>query len=125
MRDWEGELSEKPYRIIAVPGSLILHNFAEVIVGSFDLEFDSPFGFQENIERWEKSTAGYELLEDRGEGSRFTGERKTKIEDLFHELGKEMLFVYDYKDEWHFSVQLIKIEEYPCIIERVGESPSQ
>jgi hypothetical protein len=124
MSDRKGAAEGKPYRIIAAPGSLSLYNFAEVIVGSFDFEFGHPFGFYDNTEQWKESTRHWEQSTLRFDsigdgGSRFESVRETKIEDVFLETGKEMLFLMRYTDESHFLLRLVKIEEYPCIIERV------
>jgi len=115
----------KPYRIIAIPGALSLYNFAEVIVGSFDFEFDHPFGFYENLENWRQSREGYELFQDIGEESQFKGVRKTAAEKVFTRIKDVMVFIFDYGDEWMFTVELIRQERYPMIVERSGQPPPQ
>ena len=53
------------------------------------------------------------------------------MNEAFNEPGKELLFLYDYGDEWHFVVQLKetgtpeKDTRYPQIVESVGKAPSQ
>jgi hypothetical protein len=45
---------------------------------------------------------------------------------------KEFLFLFDYGDEWHFGVKLVRIRSdlepgarYPRVVARQGEAPAQ
>jgi len=58
--------------------------------------------------------------------------RKTKLEDLELEEGKEFMYLFDYGDEHRFKVRVHEIHEdapedvdYPRIVESVGEAPPQ
>lgn len=57
--------------------------------------------------------------------------KKVRIDEVFDEIGKEMLFLYDYGDEWHFLVELTEKrfrredEKYPAVIERGGKALRQ
>jgi hypothetical protein len=125
-----------PYREIAIPGSSTLYTFGLEILGSFDFDFDHPFGFYNNLTRYYNSTVAYELFADNpdtradiSEGVR--GVKKTRIETVFTTAGQKMLFLFDYGDEWNFRVTFKGTGpaqpgiEYPCILKSVGEACPQ
>ena len=80
---------------------------------------------------------------DRGQGARQLhrpadqagqlnrGVRRTELSAAFPEVGKTMLFLFDYGDEWRFKVELIGLGRkepnavYPRVLKRVGEAPPQ
>jgi hypothetical protein len=131
LSDWYGKVRGRPYRVLAVPQGFTLYRLAEAIVDSFGFYFDHPFGFYDNIKQWTKSKEGYELFADIGEESEFKGVERTKVNQVFSERNKKMLFLFDYGDEWHFIVELKGIESprenqrYPFVAESVGDAPSQ
>jgi hypothetical protein len=131
LSDWEGNVEGKPFRVLAIPEKFTLYKLAKAIIASFDFDFDHPFGFYDNIKKWTHSDEGYELFADIGEESEYSGVKKTKINKVFNQVGKKMLFVFDYGDEWHFIIELKGIElpkkgiRYPFIVESVGEAPPQ
>ena len=59
------------------------------------------------------------------------GVRRTGLSTVFPEPGKQMLFLFDYGDEWRFKVELIGLRRkepnaaYPRVVKRVGEAPPQ
>ncbi len=126
-----GDLKVVPYRIIAIPSGATLYKLAEAITDSFDFYFDHPFGFYEDFQNPFKSKIGFELFADIEEESNFPGVEKTKVSEAFQKTGTNLLFYFDYGDEWLFPVELIEIREprsdkkYPLLIEKVGESPEQ
>jgi hypothetical protein len=89
------------------------------------------FGFYDNAERWTDSEEVYEFSFE--ESDVFPGVnparnvKKVRISEVFDEIGKEMLFLYDYGDEWHFLVELTEKkfrkedEKYPAVLEREGK----
>ena len=131
LSDWSGNVRGHPYRVLAVPQGFTLYRLAEAIVDSFGFYFDHPFGFYDNIRQWKKSKEGYELFADIGEDSEFKGVERTKVNQVFSERNKKMLFLFDYGDEWHFIVELKGIEsprensKYPFVVESVGDAPPQ
>ncbi len=131
LSDFFGRVKGRPYRIIGIPGDYTLYRLAEGIVNSFGFDFDHNFGFYDNLERWSHSREGYELFSDLGEESEFQGVKKTKVRRVFDRVGKRMLFLFDYGDEWHFVTELEGIgsaEEgvrYPAVLESIGEAPPQ
>jgi hypothetical protein len=116
---------------LAIPETFTLYGLAEAITDSFNFYFDHAFGFYNNIKKWTSSTEGYELFADIGEESKFEGVEQTKANEVFDEVGKKWLFLFDYGDEWHFVVELKKVEpakegeRYPLVVESVGDAPPQ
>jgi hypothetical protein len=131
LSDWYGKVRGQPFRVLAIPGDFTLYGLAEAIVDGFNFDFDHPFGFYDNIKRWPHSNEGYELFADIGEGSKFKGVKITRVNKVFDKIGKKMLFLFDYGDEWHFIVELKGIElpkegeKYPLIVASVGGVPLQ
>lgn len=134
--EWIGKTRGSPYRILAIPEDFTLYRFAEEITGSFDFNFDHPFGFYNHLTRYYDATEAYELFADerdtRLECSSFTkGVKKTRVNTVFTETGKKMLFLFDYGDNWNFRIELLAIEPvqpgnvYPLIVESVGKARSQ
>jgi len=131
LSDWYGKVRGQPFRVLAIPEDFTLYSLAEAIVDGFNFDFDHPFGFYDNIKRWPHSNEGYELFADLGEGSEFKGVKITRVNKVFNKVGKKMLFLFDYGDKWHFSVELKGIElpkegeKYPLIVASVGGVPLQ
>ena len=131
LSDLYGRAGGRPYRTLAIPETFTLYGLAEAITDSFDFDFDHAFGFYNNIKRWTSSTEGYELFADIGGESEFEGVKRTKVNEVFDEVGKEWLFLFDYGDEWHFVVELTEVEpseegeKYPLVVESVRDAPSQ
>ena len=118
LSDEQGRVRGRPYRIIAAPGALSLHNLAQVIVESFNIKFDSPFGFYNRIKAWAESELIYE---SRQSGSRRRGARsikKVKAQEVFQGGQKKMLFLFN--SDIYFVVQLKRVDEYPNIVARKG-----
>ncbi|RIH89477.1 IS1096 element passenger TnpR family protein [Calidithermus roseus] len=59
------------------------------------------------------------------------GVKGVPITEAFPKVGKKMLFLFDYGDEWRFIVELKAIEpaeprvRYPKVVQSVGEAPEQ
>ena len=124
-------------RKIEIFGSASLYKFAGVIVGAYNFDFDHAFGFfsEISVNRYFDSERKYELFADmKDEGIEPTGAEsveKTKISDVWKNVGDKMLFLFDYGDNWLFTVELIGFGEknnkikYPKIVKKVGRAPKQ
>ena len=81
--------------------------------------------------RYHDADERYELFADMGEADEgVKGVRRTKVSTTFPQVGKTMLFLFDYGDEWRFKVELIGLGRkekavYPRVLKRVGEAPAQ
>jgi hypothetical protein len=139
MSDWGASIRGKPYRVLAVPERLSLHDLAESLVEAFGFDFDHCFGFYDNLKSWVDAKECYEVFKDLEEEepesmlepSKSKGVKGTKVSEALNEVGKRMLFLFDYGDEWHFIIQFKGVEpaekgaRYPKVVESVGEAPPQ
>ncbi|KYK37146.1 MAG: hypothetical protein AYK19_07315 [Theionarchaea archaeon DG-70-1] len=133
---------EGPSRTIAILGESTLYTLARAILQAFHFDFDHLFGFYDNVHDWTDSEEQYNFYykESRPKGSRSILDIQfiesgsvmhVRVEDVFDEEGKEMLFLYDYGDEWHFIVDFKekkppkKEKEYPEVIKRKKRAPKQ
>lgn len=124
---------DKIFREIAVLGRQTLSTLASTIVRSFNFYFDHCYGFYNSFDSYINSTEMYELFTDIPEeptpGAK--GVTRIKVATIFPEIGKKMLFLFDYGDNWKFSVLLIEIKvapgnaKNPKIIKKVGKAPKQ
>lgn len=125
------EIKEKVLRRIQIAETKSLYNFAKVIVESFGFSFDHCFGFYDNFQRYHDSKKAYELFLDIGEESSAKSVKKTRISTAFKNPGEKMLFLFDYGDGWHFTVELKEIKNAekwdlkPVILESIGKAPEQ
>ena len=121
-----------PSRTLALLKSSTLYTLACTILRAFNFDSDHLFGFYDNVDKWTDSEEVYEFSFE--ESDVFPGVtpaknvKKVRISEVFDEIGKEMLFLYDYGDEWHFLVELTEKEfrkedqKYPAVLEREGKA---
>ena len=122
-------------REIEVESHKSLSDFARAIVDAFDFDFDHAFGFypQENRSRrgGKRSLPRYELFADMAEDTDALSVRKTSVAEAFPQVGDMMEFLFDYGDNWQFSVEVIGFGEkvpkarYPKVLKKVGTPPEQ
>jgi hypothetical protein len=121
------------YRDIEIEGSKSLYELAAAIVTAFGFDFDHAFGFYsgEPYEAEHKHPC-YELFADMGDADPgVLGVEKTKIAQAFPEVGHKMIFLFDYGDDWRFTVSLKAFgresgnTRYPRIVASQGEAPPQ
>ena len=59
------------------------------------------------------------------------GVKKTKIKDVWQNINDKMMFLFDYGDNWQFTVELVGFgarkvnQKYPRILKKVGRAPKQ
>ena len=124
-------------RQIAISGNKSLEHFAKVILSFFDFNCDHCFAFYGDIDKHPgpEQTEIYEAFVDI-EGIEPTNDlamsvKKTKIETAFKEVGKKMMFMFDYGDDWRFLIELKEMrdkqlgEYLPRLLKSVGEAPPQ
>jgi len=133
-RIFRASLRGRLYRDIELPSSGSLEDLAAAIVSAFGFDFDHAFGFYSNLKGdYYRSEERYELFadlgEEAGEGARSV--RRTRLGTAFPEVGKKMLFLFDYGDEWLFTVGLIGLGRretkaaYSRVVKQAGEAPPQ
>lgn len=130
--DFDGRGKEKSWRKIIVLSSQSLWTLAQAIVKSFDFNFDHCYGFYDNFKDPYHSKEIYELFTDIGEEPTegAFGVEHVKITKAFEKISKKMRFLFDYGDNWQFTVELLGIkpaggEKYPKIIKKFGKAPEQ
>ena len=132
-RIFRAALRGRLYRDIELPSSASLEDLAAAIVRAFGFDFDHAFGFYGSLgHRYHDAEERYELFADLGEASEgVRGVRRTRLSAAFPEVGKKMLFLFDYGDEWLFTVELVGLGRrepkatYPRVVKQVGEAPPQ
>ena len=126
---------KKILRKLQISESATLYKFAEAIVKAFGFDFDHCFGFYNSFERnITKATSSFELFVDVGEAPETDINKPvktTQLTQLFKNIGDKMLFLFDYGDDWRFSVELTEIKAHydakikPAVIETIGKAPEQ
>ena len=120
------------FRIIDIRDNASLYDLSSTILKAFNFDMDHSFGFYDNINDLYKSKEVYELFVDSGcsDNPDAKSVKNTVISTAFS-LKKQMLFLFDYGDEWIFHVECQDISEaipktrYPKIIKKLGKSPKQ
>ena len=113
------------WRRIKIPSNHTLHNLHEAILEAYDFDNDHLYAFFMEGKPW-KGTAYWSPQNDCGPYA-----NRIKLKSLNLELKQKFLYLYDFGDEWKFSVQLEAILEEevsllkPIVIEKRGESPEQ
>jgi hypothetical protein len=126
-------LQPKLYRDIEIDSAASLSALADAITAAFEFEVDHPFGFYSKLEsNYRASPEKYELFADMENSDSDAGSvKQTPVSKAFAKVGKKMLFVFDYGDEWIFQVELVKLGEkkpgtrYPRLLSSLGDAPEQ
>ncbi len=124
-------------REIAIAGDQSLADLAAAILWTFDFECDHCFGFYSNLKRGRLSDSDevYELFVDCPDVEpscpHAQSVEKTRVEDVFRDFGKQMLFLFDYGEAWEFCVTFVAHyspqagQKLPCLLRSVGNAPEQ
>lgn len=132
-RLFRASLRGRLYRDLELAGTSSLEDLAAAIVGAFGFDFDHAFGFYSGSGfHYHDAAERYELFADMGDADPgVKGVRRIKLSTAFPEPGKEMLFLFDYGDEWRFKVKLTGLGQkepgvsYPRVVKQVGTAPPQ
>ncbi len=104
----------EPCRIdLEVTGEEItLYDLAEIFIEAVEFEFDHAFGFYSNLESpFGENEEKYTLFSDLGEPEDTEpGVKETLVENVFTS-GKQLAFLFDYGDEWHFLITCREVGE--------------
>jgi Plasmid pRiA4b ORF-3-like protein len=130
---FRASLRPKIYRDIEIAGTASLYTLAQVIVRSFNFDFDHAFGFYSKLKgNIYDSPVRYELFVDIGEGEGDARSvKRTRILKAFPSVGTKMRFLFDYGDEWEFLVELVKRKpkepkvKLPRLLISAGKAPAQ
>lgn len=121
------------YREFQIKGENSLYDLADILLYTFGFDLDHCFGFFDKKEgNYFESKEKYELFADLDDVEPVDSKsvEKTNIKDVF-KAGKEMLFLFDYGEEWLFLINCEKVlkpegtQKYPQVLNSVGEAPAQ
>jgi hypothetical protein len=124
------------WREIEIAANQTLGALGEEIPLAFDFDDPHLWAFFLSGEPWDRASEyALDATPDLLGGSRPHAARRTRIRDvpLPGAAGKkEFLFLFDYGDEWHFGVKLVRTREtvepgvhYPRVVASHGEAPPQ
>ena len=125
-------LRAKLYRDIEIGSGRSLYDLAEGIISAFGFDFDHAFGFYSKLTgRYTDAPVRYELFADMADADRAARSvKRSTVAQAFAKIGTKMLFLYDYGDEWRFTVELIALttmpkSRHPQLVAAVGKAPPQ
>jgi hypothetical protein len=131
-RVFRASLKAKLYRDIEIGSGRSLYDLAEGIVAAFGFDFDHAFGFYSKLTgRYTDAPLRYELFADMEDADRDAkGVKRSTVAQAFSKIGTKMLFLYDYGDEWRFTVELIAFttmskSRRPELVASMGKAPEQ
>ena len=126
---------ENIMRQVAVSGNKNLLHLAQVILNAFDFDCDHCFGFYGDIHKHpgREQTEIYEAFVDADvepTNDLAKSVERTRIATVFKDVGKKMLFMFDYGQDWRFAVELKEIqkgstEKLPKVLSSIGVAPPQ
>ncbi|MDP4007921.1 MAG: hypothetical protein Q8P68_01900 [Candidatus Peregrinibacteria bacterium] len=121
-----------PWRNIEMLPAMSLSYLAATILEVFNFENDHCYGFYSNLEdSFASSQEKYEVFADMGEETDASSVENTLLSKVFSKIGKKMLFLFDYGDNWEFIVTLYDVIEvsepnrYPRVGSEFGSVPKQ
>ena len=116
------------YRDLEMDSDKTLYDCADIILSSFDFDFDHLFGFGDIPNDYYGSDSKYSLSPDDSEEGDV---EKTKLSDVpfFQKPGDKMSFLFDYGDDWLFEVEYLESHEArrgkPRLMYISGKAPKQ
>src|SRR3954452_9164173 len=128
---FRASLKPKLYRDIEIDSGKSLDDLAEGIAGAFDFDLDHAFGFYSKLTgHYHDLPVKYELFADlEGGESDAKSVKRSEVAQAFPDVGRKMLFLFDYGDEWRFKVEMVGMGEkvpkarYPKVLATVGKAP--
>ncbi len=123
-------------RTVAVSSFRSLYHLAEAIIKSVGFKLDHCFAFYGDpaAHPTSKQAEIYELFVDIGEAPsapHAKGVKNVLISAAFPVVGKKMFFMFDYGDDWRFSVELKEVrailpgQKLPVVLQSKGKAPKQ
>jgi hypothetical protein len=122
-------------RTIEIRGDQTLEQLHEAIFAAFDRDDPHMYEFQFGKGPMDPEGPRYvlpEAAEDADEwGAPIAGTVDTTIDALGLEEGRSFGYWFDFGDDWHHEIDVVKIDpgpptgDYPRVVARVGDSPPQ
>ncbi len=113
-------------RWIAVSSSMLFEDLCQTILESFDFDFDHLYQFQFKDRYGLRQNINHPYMEDEPPCT-----DDTCIGEAMIQPATQMIFLYDFGDNWEFNVTLERIDpvdrnlKEPKMIKAVGEPPEQ
>jgi hypothetical protein len=121
------DTEEDVFRDIEISSSARFFDLHRSILKSFHFEDGEMASFYMSDDEWEK---GMEIsLMDMGEGS--LSMENVTLQEMLHEVGTKVLYLYDFMRMWIFYVEVMELSElednenYPRMVLAFGNAPSQ
>ncbi len=122
--------ARKIWREIELRADQTLADLGELIPAAFGFDDDHLWSFFLSGKPWDQASEYARTAEsDPLTGARARGANRLRVRDA--PADKEFLFLFDYGDEWHFGVKLVRTGEvergarYPRVVASRGEAPPQ
>lgn len=99
--------------VVEMPSRSSFADLAEMILKAMDFDDDHAYGFFDNLKNVYRSKEKYTLFADQGDADDPSekGVSKTSVDSAFPKVGKKLMFLFDYGDDWHFLVTCSGIAE--------------
>lgn len=117
--------------VLELPSENTLSDLAHTIIDAAGFDMDHCYGFYEDLGRGHQDAEHYTLFADIGEevAPVDKGVETTSLDAAF-EAEKQMIFLFDYGDDWRFLVTCTKEEsgrafKRPRILATAGTAPIQ
>jgi hypothetical protein len=117
------------WRELELTGGQTLGDLGEAIPLAFGFDDPHLWSFFLSGKPWDDATE-YTRSPSPDDGRPARAADRLRIRDV--PVGKEFLFLFDYGDEWHFGVQLVRTAtapepdaQYPQVVASHGQAPSQ
>ena len=116
------------WREVELAADQTLAELGERIPAAFEFDDDHLWSFFLSGKPWDRASE-YARLPDPPVGVRNRGADGLRVGDA--PATKEFLFLFDYGDEWHFGVKLVRTSEvepgarYPRVVASQGQAPPQ
>ncbi len=116
------------WREVELAADQTLAELGEAVPAAFGFDDDHLWSFFLSGKPWDRPSE-YARLPDPPIGGRKRGADDLRVGDA--PARKEFLFLFDYGDEWHFGVKLVRTGEvepgarYPRVVASQGEAPPQ
>ena len=116
----------KPWRRIVVPGDFPLESLAEAILQAFDFDNDHMYHFEFRDERGQRVEIVCPHIEDAKAWA-----DEVALQELPLAEGDTMTFVFDYGDNWQFTVKLESVTDDDTtlteakVVKSSGKAPAQ
>ena len=113
------------WRRIAIPGNLDMDWLSSVILNAFQFDHDHLYSFRYKNRFGLETEINHPYVEE----PLFADE--VAVQEVLRQPGMSMIFLYDFGDNWEFTVELERIDpvdprlKKPKILEKHGKAPEQ